>query len=231
MERRDGVDLIFHHSPSTACSIFEEELRKVSLDQSILIQATDVLIHSNLGTVLLGLEQESMFEVAERIVDAMCVGDQITPEDRPLIFRALLLPHRHVNSKFKTRLRRQKALNSLDYYFYRQQLLVGPISPSTTSGRLEGEQRIERALTTAAVLIPQRTAQSRLFENEMSLVKRKLSQVQIPTGHKKTNLPPKDTSEKGLFSGFRSRRPAKTPSGKQNIKDVEVMKFLSKSED
>ncbi|XP_033222388.1 band 3 anion transport protein isoform X2 [Belonocnema kinseyi] len=49
------------------------------------------------GVVLLDLEEKDLPGVAYRVVEQMVVEELILPEDRPVVMRALLLRHRHVN--------------------------------------------------------------------------------------------------------------------------------------
>lgn len=48
------------------------------------------------GVVLLDLEEKDVPGMAYRVVEQMVVDELILPEDRPVIMRALLLRHRHV---------------------------------------------------------------------------------------------------------------------------------------
>ncbi|XP_034938869.1 anion exchange protein 2 isoform X2 [Chelonus insularis] len=49
------------------------------------------------GVVLLDLEEKDVPGLAYRVVEQMVVDELILPEDRPVVMRALLLRHRHVN--------------------------------------------------------------------------------------------------------------------------------------
>ncbi|XP_046734499.1 band 3 anion transport protein isoform X1 [Diprion similis] len=49
------------------------------------------------GVCLLDLEERDLPGVAYRVVEQMVVEELILPEDRPVVMRALLLRHRHVN--------------------------------------------------------------------------------------------------------------------------------------
>ncbi|XP_057326306.1 band 3 anion transport protein isoform X2 [Microplitis mediator] len=49
------------------------------------------------GVVLLDLEEKDVPGMAYRVVEQMVVDELILPEDRPVVMRALLLRHRHVN--------------------------------------------------------------------------------------------------------------------------------------
>lgn len=49
------------------------------------------------GVVLLDLEEKDLPGLAYRVVEQMVIEELILPEDRPVVMRALLLRHRHVN--------------------------------------------------------------------------------------------------------------------------------------
>ncbi|XP_074115676.1 anion exchange protein Ae2 isoform X1 [Cotesia typhae] len=49
------------------------------------------------GVVLLDLEEKDVPGMAYRVVEQMVIDELILPEDRPVVMRALLLRHRHVN--------------------------------------------------------------------------------------------------------------------------------------
>ncbi|XP_076327328.1 band 3 anion transport protein-like [Tachypleus tridentatus] len=51
------------------------------------------------GTVLLDLEEKDLPGIAYRVVELMVVNDQIKPEHRGPVLRALLLRHKHVNER------------------------------------------------------------------------------------------------------------------------------------
>lgn len=48
------------------------------------------------GVVLLDLEEKDLPGLAYRVVEQMVIEELILPEDRPVVMRALLLRHRHV---------------------------------------------------------------------------------------------------------------------------------------
>lgn len=54
------------------------------------------------GVVLFDIEEKDLPGVSYRIVEQMVTDDLILPSDRPVIMRALLLRHRHVNEHDRT---------------------------------------------------------------------------------------------------------------------------------
>lgn len=78
------------------------------------------------GVCLLDLEERDLPGVAYRVVEQMVIEELILPEDRPVVMRALLLRHRHVNEndRFRFSTKRNYAsytslqVQSINLYIY-----------------------------------------------------------------------------------------------------------------
>ncbi|KAM9321778.1 anion exchange protein 2a [Pholidichthys leucotaenia] len=81
---------------------FEEEVEEeterwgrphvASLSFRSLLELRKTVSH---GAVLLDLKQKTLAGIAQQVVEQMVITDQIRPEDRTNVLRALLLPHSH----------------------------------------------------------------------------------------------------------------------------------------
>ncbi|KAF5898078.1 anion exchange protein 3 isoform X1, partial [Clarias magur] len=81
-----------------------------SLSFRSLLELRRTITH---GAIMLDLEQNTLPGIAHLLVETMIISDQIRPEDRANVLRALLLKHSHPNDEKEGRFHRNHSITSV----------------------------------------------------------------------------------------------------------------------